>query len=447
MIILDSSLLNKDCGQLFFSYNQTTNISFSGFSMSINTSRPIKNGLILLSCALLITACAQQAEPLPVVVEDTPPPAPEVKTVIAEIPPEEPAEVVVYEPEYPEIYIVQKGDTLWDISTVFLRDPWHWPEIWFKNPQIENPHLIYPGDQLAIIYVGGTKMIQLLKRGDDSPQQTTSTSTTSTSTSTTGTTPATTDTTGIKIVKLSPRVRSEAIDATLPSIPIEDLRHLLARPILISEEELDKAAYIISSVDSHLVNSTNDKIYVRQLNTSIGNGRYQIFKPDKALHDPVTGELLGYQSLHAGEAKLLVAGDPATLRVTSSVREILQNDKVVPIDNTGFERDYFPQPPYAYLKGRIVALLDAVSQIGRYQTIAINLGERDGLQTGNLLRVMQNGKAIPDYAGTDPGFTVKLPDERIGLVLVVRTFEKMSYALVMEAEQPISLKNYVESPS
>jgi len=405
----------------------------------------------------LITACAQQAEPLAVVVEDTPPPAPEVKTVIAEIPPEEPAEVVVYEPEYPEIYIVQKGDTLWDISTVFLRDPWHWPEIWFKNPQIENPHLIYPGDQLAIIYVGGTKMIQLLKRGDDSPQQTTSTSSTSTSTSTstsststssstTGTTPATTAT-GIKIVKLSPRVRSEAIDATLPSIPIEDLRHLLARPILISEEELDKAAYIVSSADSHLVNSTNDKIYVRQLNTSIGNGRYQIFKPDKALHDPDTGELLGYQSLHAGEAKLLVAGDPATLRVTSSVREILQNDKVVPIDNTNFERDYYPQPPYAYLKGRIIALLDAVYQAGRYQTIAINLGQRDGLQTGNLLRVMQNGKAIPDYAETDAGSTVKLPDERVGLVLVVRTFEKMSYALVMEADHPISLKNYVESPS
>ena len=416
--------------------------------MSINTSRPIKNGLILLSCALLITACAQQAEPLPVVVEDTPPPAPEVKTVIAEIPPEEPAEVVVYEPEYPEIYIVQKGDTLWDISTVFLRDPWHWPEIWFKNPQIENPHLIYPGDQLAIIYVGGTKMIQLLKRGDDNPQQTTSTSGTSTSTSTTtGTTPATTDTTGIKIVKLSPRVRSEVIDATRPSIPIEDLRHLLARPILISEAELDKAAYVVSSADAHLINSTNDKIYVRQLNTSIGNGRYQIFKPDKALHDPDTGELLGYQSLHAGEAKLLVAGDPATLRVTSSVREILQNDKVVPIDNTGFERDYFPQPPYAYLKGRIVALLDAVYQAGRYQTIAINLGERDGLQTGNLLRVMQNGKAIPDYAETEPGYTVKLPDERVGLVLVVRTFEKMSYALVMEADHPISLKNYVESPS
>ena len=412
--------------------------------MSIIASRPIINGLILLSSLLLISACAERQEPVAVVIEDTPvdtpEPAAEVKTIIAETPVEEPAEVVVYEPEYPETYIVQKGDTLWDISSVFLREPWLWPEIWFKNPQIENPHLIYPGDVLAIIYVGGAKKVQLMRRSDDS-QVETIVGTTGTVTSS-----VTPDTSTIKIVKLSPSVRAEPIDASIPSIPTEDLRHLLAKPILIGKEELDKAAYIISSVDEHLIISTDDKVYVRNLNTQIGNGRYQVFKPDKPLHDPVTGELLGYQSLHAGEAKLLVAGDPATLLITSSVREILRGDKIIPIDNTNFERDYFPQPPYTYLKGRVIALLDAVSQLGRYQTFAINLGTRDGLQTGNLLRIRRIGDVIPDYAEADPTFTIKMPDENIGMALVVRSFEKMSYALIMEADRPISLKDYVESP-
>jgi LysM repeat protein len=407
--------------------------------MYVNTSKPFLNGLFLLFGLILITACADKREPFAVVEEQPEVIIPEVKTVKAEIPVEEPVETVVYEPEYPETYIVQKGDTLWDISTVFLRNPWHWPEIWYKNPQVDNPHLIYPGDELAIIYVGGAKKVQLIRRGTEGEVQTTVTS------SSTATTTGTTDS-GMTVVKLSPRVRSEPIDSTLPTIPIQELRHLLAQPMIIGEEELDKAAYILSSRDNHLVNSIDDEIYVRKLNTSTGNGRYQIFRPDKPLHDPETGELLGYQSLFAGEAKILKGGDPATLLITNSVREILRNDKVLPIDNTNFDRDYLPTPPYTYLKGRVIALLDAVSQSGRFQTIAINLGSRDGLQTGNVLRIMRIGDVVPDYAEEDPLFTVKLPDERIGLAMVVRSFEKLSYALVMEASQPIGLKDYLESP-
>ena len=131
--------------------------------MSINSSKPTINGLVLLSGLLLISACAKQEPVISVVEEEPQPVLVEDSTIIAQVPEEEPVETVVYEPEYPEIYIVQDGDTLWDISSVFLRDPWHWPEIWFKNPQIENPHLIFPGDQLAIIYIGGTKMVQIVR--------------------------------------------------------------------------------------------------------------------------------------------------------------------------------------------------------------------------------------------------------------------------------------------
>ena len=395
--------------------------------MSNNTNRQLMKGLILLSGFVLLNACTSQSPPFAVVEESET--ASVVKTVKAIIPEAEPSQTIVYEPEYPETYIVQKGDTLWDISSVFLRDPWYWPEIWFKNPQIENPHLIYPGDELAIIYIGGEKFVQMVRRGEDGKILSSGSGTS-----------------GLKIVKLSPRVRTESIDANIPSIPIDSIRHLLSRPLIIDEDELDRAAYVLSSVDAHLINSTDDRLYVRKLNTSSGNGRYQIFRPNKALHDPISGELLGYEAIYVGETKLLLGGDPATVLVTSSDREILRDDRVLPLDNTNFDRDFFPKPPATEVRGEVVSLLDAISMLGQYQTIAINLGARNGVATGNLLQIKRPGDVIPDQAEADPTFRVKLPDERIGMAMIIRSFDKMSYALVMEADRPVSVTDYVESP-
>jgi len=393
--------------------------------MSNNANRQLLNSLILLSGLLLLTACTGLDTPFAIVEE---PVSAEAQTLEANIPEQEPVETITYEPEYPETYIVQKGDTLWDISSVFLRDPWHWPEIWFKNPQVENPHLIYPGDVLAIIYVGGVKRVQIVRRGED------------------GQILSTGGTSGMQVVKLSPRVRTQTIDASIPSIPIDNIRHLLSRPLVIDKEELDGSAYIISSVDSHLINSINDHLYVRKLDTSSGNGRYQIFRPNKPIYDPTTEELLGYEAIYVGETKLLAGGDPATVQVTDSVREILRNDRVLPIDNTNFERDFFPKPPVTQVRGEVLSLLDAISMLGQYQTIALNLGSRDGIETGNLLVIKRVGDVIPDSEEKDPTFRVKLPDERIGMAMIVRSFEKMSYALVMEASRPVVVSDYVESP-
>ena len=393
--------------------------------MSHKTKSQLTKGLILLSGLLLISACADQKPPFSIVEETTR--ASETKTVQAQIPEPEPAEVIVYEPEFPETYIVQEGDTLWDISSVFLRDPWHWPEIWYKNPQVENPHLIYPGDVLAIIYIGGQKRIQISQRGEDGSILAGGAS-------------------GMKIVKLSPRVRSQSIDASIPSIPIDSIRHLLKRTLVIDEDQLKKSAYIISSLDSHLVNSINDKLYVRKLDTTSGNGRYQVYRPNRPLYDPNTNELLGYEALYVGETKLLLRGDPATVVVTNSEREILRNDRVLPVDNAYFERDFFPKPPATDVSGDIVSLLDAISQLGQYQTIAINLGFRDGVETGNVLNIKRKGEVILDKEEEDPTFRVKLPDEKVGSAMIIRSFEKMSYALVMTSDRPISKRDYVESP-
>ncbi|MCP4187754.1 MAG: LysM peptidoglycan-binding domain-containing protein [Gammaproteobacteria bacterium] len=379
----------------------------------------------MLSSLLLVAACANEKPPFSIVAEPTK--ASESKAVKAKIPKQASADTIVYEPESPETYIVQEGDTLWDISSVFLRDPWHWPEIWYKNPQVKNPHLIYPGDVLAIIYIGGQKRVHIERRGEDGKA-------------------LSSGTTGLKILKMSPRVRTQSIDASIPSIPIESIRHMLERPLVIDKEELDKSAYVISSVDSHLVNSINDKLYVRKLDTTMGNGRYQIFRPNRPLYDPTTKELLGYEALFVGDSKLLLGGDPASVRVTNSEREILRNDRLLPIDNTNFERDFFPRPPTTDVSGEIVSLLDAISQLGQYQTIAINLGFRDGLETGNILNIKRRGEIIPDLEEEDPTFRVKLPNEIVGTAMIVRSFEKMSYALVMTADGPISIKDYVESP-
>jgi hypothetical protein len=221
---------------------------------------------------------------------------------------------------------------------------------------------------------------------------------------------------------------------------------LLSRPLIIDKDVLDNSAYVISSIDNHLANSTDDTLYVRKLDTSSGDGQYQLFRPNKPLKDPDTGELLGYEAIYVGETKLLKRGDPATLLVTNSVREILRNDRVVALHNTDFVRDFFPKPPAHEVQGKIVSLVNAISQLGRYQTVALNLGKRNGVETGNLLRIKHVGSVIRDLEEEDPDFRVKLPDEEIGIVMIVRTFEKMSYGLVMEADRPVSIKDYVETP-
>jgi len=392
--------------------------------MSIRNKTPLANGFILLCGVLLLNACAGKATPF--YITKTQNKVTNVTSVKASITALKLPNTITYESEYPEKYIVKKGDTLWDISSRFLRDPWYWPEIWFKNPQITNPHLIYPGDVLNIIYIEGQKRVQIQQRGEEGRILSSGL--------------------GMQIIKLSPRIRSKPIDASIPSIPIVSIRHLLSRPIVIAETVLDNSAYVISSMNNNLANSTGDTLYVRKLDTLSGNHRYQLFRPNKPLKDPTTKELLGYEALYVGETKLLRHGDPATLLVTSSVREVLRYDRVIPLGIVDFSRDFFPKPPVQQVRGEIISLVDAISQLARYQTVSLNLGRRDGVETGNLLRIKHVGSVIQDLEEKDPDFLVKLPDEAVGIVMVVRTFEKMSYGLVMEADRPISLKDYVESP-
>ena len=389
--------------------------------MLLHSKHWLRQGLILLSGIFFLAACAPQKPPFFIPPEKKTASKPQqVKAKVLAITKTDSDDTIVYQSGSPQSYIVQKGDTLWDISAVFLRDPWFWPEIWYKNPQVENPHLIYPGDELSIIYVNGQRRVQLVKRGTGG---------------------------GLRQVKLQPKIHAEPIDASIPSIPIEAIRHLLAKPLVIDQDELDRAAYILASVDNHLVNSLNDQIYVRKLDTRNSDGRYQIFRPNKPIFDPDTNELLGYEAIFVGQGKLLLGGDPATVRITESVREVLRNDKLLPIETTDLERDFFPKPPANEVKGHIVSLFDAISQLGRYQTVAINLGQRDSIASGDILEIRRPGKIIRDEAEAEPDFRVRLPDEKLGIVMVIKSFEKMSYALIMEAIRPVNTGDFVASPN
>jgi len=386
-----------------------------------------QHGLFLLLTAVLLGACSTK-EP----VAYTPPDQDE-SFERAELQARElvqaPAEQVVFVPAAPETYIVQKGDTLWDISTQFLKSPWFWPEIWFKNPQIENPHLIYPGDELAIIYVGGQPRISLVRRADGSYVE-----------------PPPLPT-GMKVVKLSPRIRAEPIDAAIPSIPIEAIRQLLIRPLIIEEEFLASSPYIVSSKDEHLIASSNDEIYIRGLdNENVGSGRYQIFRPNRRMRDPVSNEVLGYEALYVGEAKLIRKGEPATARILRAKREILLDDRLLPMTNEDIQSDFFPKPPPFPVEGRVVSLFDAISQTGQYQVIAVNVGQRDNIEMGHLLQINRQGRVVRDLNEKDPDFRIQLPDERAALAMVIKSFDRLSYALIMEVDVPVKVNDFVLSP-
>lgn len=320
---------------------------------------------------------------------------------------------VALNPNHPDSYVVVKGDTLWDISGRFLREPWLWPEVWQANPQIANPHLIYPGDVISLVYVDGKPQLRV-KRG----QQT---------------------------VKLSPTAREERLDRAIPTIPIDAIKQFLTQPLVVGEGELEAAPYVVESADEHLVTGAGDRIYVRGI-TDTTQGRFSVFKPGDKLIDPDTQETLGIQAIFLGEGTVQKFGDPSTLFLERTTREIGIGDRLVPVSADEINASFLPHPVPADTQGRIISVLDGVTQVGRYQIVTINRGTREGMEVGHVLRIQQAGQEVKDKVTEAPNDTVTLPNEDAGIVMLFRTFEKVSYGLVMEATRPIHVLDYVNTP-
>jgi hypothetical protein len=327
-------------------------------------------------------------------------------------------------PNAPDSYVVKRGDTLWGIAKVFLRDPWYWPEIWQVNPQVHNPHLIYPGDTLRLVYVDGRPRLVLqpgLERGDNA--------------------------------RVVPRVRSQTLEAAVTTIPYETVAAFMSKPSVLDEDQIKGAPYVLSTRDSHIVMSEGNTVYARGFQSPAEVGaHYNLIRVGEPLRDPDDNRVLGFNGVFTGSGHVTRTGDPATLIMTESSRETYPGDKLFPGD-VEVPLDFIPSPPSTNVNGRIMAVSDGVTIIGQYEVVVINRGVRDGLVPGNVLGVFSASEPVRDnakygfvHAPTLFAKKVTLPDERTGTFMVFKTFERMSFGLIMEATDVIRVADKVESP-
>jgi hypothetical protein len=408
------------------------------------------------------------------------------------------ADEVMLQDNAPEKYVVVKGDTLWDISGRFLKDPWRWPEVWNMNrEEIRNPHWIYPGDLIVLDKTGGKPRLVLVA-GEKN---------------------------GMTTVKLSPSVRTSEVGGdAVQTIPIRAIHPFLKQPLVVTGNQLDNSARILGTNEERVILSTGDIAY------ATGNGpqsaRWHVYHKGNALIDPDNGALLGYEAEYLGDAETLAAGDPQKIRITRSAKEIISKDSLVPAqDMTTFE--FIPRAPEKPIDGRIISAYGSgpdMAPTGRYQTVVINRGAQDGLEPGHVLALYRTGKLVSteqygknsqkwvyldsgcikpgekvsatelydtnkamreckqdvavtagpwvymdvgcikpgkkvsfdqyfdpkevyDSACTEAGSgSVQLPDMRNGLVMVYRVFDRVSYALIMQSQRPVYLLDTVRNP-
>lgn len=324
-------------------------------------------------------------------------------------------------PNAPDSYVVKHGDTLWGIAKVFLRDPWFWPEIWQVNPQVKNPHLIYPGDTLRLVYIEGKPTI-LLQRGDSA--------------------------------RVEPRVRSQPFEGAVTAIPYETVSAFMSKPSVLTKEQIKAAPYVLATRDLHVAMAEGDTVYARGFTGPVDLGsHYNVVHVGDALLDPDDHRIVGYDGIFTGAGHVTRGGDPTTLLMTESARETEAGDKLF-AGGVDVPLDFIPSPPKVKTDGRIMAVSNGVTMIGQYEVVVINRGAADGIMPGNVLAVFQAGDVIRDTAnkGFLNGMTrlaspkVQLPDERTGTFMVFKTFEHLSYGLIMEATNVIRVADRVQNP-
>ena len=387
------------------------------------------------------------------------------------------ADEVQIRSDNPGSYTVVKGDTLWDIAGRFLTRPWQWTEIWESNPQIENPHLIYPGDVIALKYVDGKPTLSVVDADSAGSGNTVQVA------------PA-----ADRTVKLSPAIRETMHSDAIHPIPLDAIQQFLSRPQVVSKEQLGTAAYIVGSQDEHLTFGSGHRVYVRGTG-EVNTRKFGIYRQGAAYVDPASQEILGYEAEHIGDAIIERLGDPATFLIVNASKEVLKGDRLI-AQNEDVIPEFVPRPPNGEVDGKIISVMNGVNQIAQHQVVVLNRGDADGLQPGHVLAIFQDGEIIRDVIGSEVAYrnqrqaqlrdetenpsavgrmmasignelravdyalrdfvgtpvaggssvSVQLPSERAGELMVFRTFPRVSYALVMNTQRNVNIYDNVRNP-
>ncbi len=364
------------------------------------------------------------------------------------------AQEVQLNSNHPDRHVVKKGDTLWGISGKFLKDPWQWPKVWqFNRAEINNPHLIYPGDVIVLDRSGKNPRLRLLR----------------------------------ETVTLQPGAVEEPLDKqAISTIPLSVISPFLNQPLVIENDQLATSPRIIGAQDNRVVLSPGTRVYIKDLNEGEGLDWF-VYRPGKNLVDPDTKEVLGIEANYLGNARITKYGDPASADITKAKEEIFTKDRLV-VSGDEVTTNFVPRAPDSAIAGRIMHIYGGVAEGGPQSIVSLNRGAADGVEVGHVLAINRYGRVIkdPEYqkdknapskpklkelnfdvtTGPDgkkivnfekepvdpsgkivlePGM-VKLPDERVGLLMVFRVFDRVSYALVMQASEPVYELDAVTTP-
>ncbi|PKO44542.1 MAG: peptidoglycan-binding protein LysM [Betaproteobacteria bacterium HGW-Betaproteobacteria-22] len=370
------------------------------------------------------------------------------------------AQVITLKDNHPDRHVVVKGDTLWGISGKFLKDPWLWPKVWKLNrAQIKNPHLIYPGDVVFLDLSGAQPQLKLLR----------------------------------ETVTLEPGIRVEPLDkAAIHTIPLNVIAPFLSQPLIIEKDQLAESPRIIAGQDDRVVLSPGTRVYINDIPEN-ENVDWYVYRPGDTLIDPDSKEVLGVEATYLGDARIRKYGKPATADIIKAKEEIFVRDRLVPSSDNPIT-NFVPRAPEAEIAGRIMKVYGGVAEAGPESIVSISRGAVDGLEVGHVLAINRYGRVIKDPEPTkealeqiqkqkteekpklkelnfdvsrdeegkpivnfekapeaskelvlEPGY-IKLPDERIGLLMVFRVFDRVSYGLIMQASQPVHTLDSVQTP-